>query len=58
MRLYKKKGKVLYYAEGKEANVHYVPTINWSTYLCDRLNVSKICRIFDTIDEAEEAAIS
>ncbi len=56
MRLYQREGKVLYYAEGKEAKVHYVPTIHWFEYLYLRLNVPRVCKIFDTIIEAEEAA--
>ena len=56
MRLYKREGKVLYYAEGKEAKVHYVPTVNWFMYLYLRLNVPRLCRIFDTVEEAKDAA--
>ncbi len=56
MRFYKREGRVLYLAEGKEAKVHFVPLINWREYLCLRLNIPKICKIFDTVEEAKDAA--
>ncbi len=53
---YQLQKRILYYAEGANAPTHFVPTINWNTYLAHRKNMPHLCRIFDTIEKAEEVA--
>ena len=56
MTMYRLEQKTLYFAAGAQASIHFVPNINWETYLLHRKNVPQLCKIFDTIQEAEETA--
>ena len=56
MIMYQLEKKTLYFADGAQAPVHFVPNINWETYLKHRKNVPQLCRLFNTIKEAEEVA--
>ena len=58
MRQFKREGRTLYLAESKESEEHYVPDVNWEEYLKCRLNKPKLCHIYDTVDEAQQAALS
>lgn len=55
---YKVKGKMVYLIHRGDLSTHYVPTINWLEYLKIRFNVPKYCKIFNTIDEAEQEALT
>jgi len=57
MRQFKRQGRILYLAEDAKSPEHFVPDINWDEYLQCRLNMPKLCHIFDTIDEAQQAAL-
>ena len=56
MKRYNKDGKVLYFALSEDADIHFVPTINWNIYLALRLNKPVKVEIFDTVRKAEDAA--
>ena len=55
---YKVKGKMIYLIHRGDSSIHYVPIINWLEYLKIRLNVPKFCKIFNTINEAEQASLA
>lgn len=54
---YKKEGRKLYFIHRGDPSTHFVPTINWNEYLKVRLNVPKLCKIFNSIFEAEQQAL-
>ena len=54
---YRAKGKLLYLIHRGDSSTHFVPSIYWKEYLKVRLNVPKLCKIFDTIDEAQQKAL-
>ncbi len=54
---YKCKGRMIYLIHRGDLSTHYVPDINWIEYLKIRLNVPKFCKIFNTINEAQQAAL-
>jgi len=56
MIMYRINEKVLYFAAGADAPVHFVPTVHWNMYLKHRKNTPQLCKIFDTIRKAEEVA--
>jgi len=55
---FKREGKTLYLIHSGDPSTHYVPTINWKEYLKARLNIPKLCKIFNTIDEAQQQALA
>ena len=55
---FKAEGKLLYLIHRGDPSTHYVPIINWLKYLKVRLNTPKLCKIFNTINEAEQAALA
>ncbi len=55
--VYKRDGKMIYLIHRGDLSTHYVPDINWIEYLKIRLNVHKYCKIFNTINEAQQAAL-
>ena len=57
MKRFKREGRILYLAEDAKSLEHFVPDVNWKEYLQCRLNMPKLCHIFDTIDEAQQAAL-
>ena len=58
MRQFKREGRILYLAEDSNSQEHFVPNVNWEEYLVCRLNMPKLCHIYDTVDEAQQAALS
>lgn len=56
MRQFKRQGRILYLAEDATSREHYVPDVNWVEYLQFRLNEPKLCHIYSTVEEAQQAA--
>lgn len=54
---FKRKGKTIYLIHSGDSSIHFVPTINWKEYLKVRLNIPHICKIFNTINEAQQQAL-
>lgn len=52
---YKHMDKTIYLRFKDDESVHFVPKMNWNIYIEKRLNVPKKCRIFNTLERAEEA---
>ncbi len=57
MKRYKRSGEIIYFAVSENSAVHFVPNVNWKTYLAVRKNVPLLSKIFATIKLAEYAAI-
>lgn len=56
LKCYRFHGKPLYYTFHDES-VHFVPNIRWSEYITHRKNVPVECRMYDTIEKAEDEAV-
>jgi len=56
MIAFKKEGKFIYLADSKNAITHFVPIVNWEMYLAKRFNMPRLCKIYDTIEDAVCAA--
>ena len=49
--VFKKEGRILYFIRQDQLGTHYVPTVHWREYCAFRLEVPKLCRMFNTIQE-------